>query len=125
MLAAGEPKPVFESAYGALLESVDPEAALVAAVRRAVAQPGNVWRRLLEPVTGVRTQAEYLAQVRCTLDARAQTQDWRRRAKFWKRAATEEGRHGETVTPSVSAISAVVDVLPRERRERVEEMLGR
>ncbi|KAI0824517.1 hypothetical protein BC628DRAFT_1297122, partial [Trametes gibbosa] len=125
LLAAGERKPVVEAAYDALLGGAEPEAALVAAIQRAIAQPGNVWRRLLEPVTGVRTQEAYLAQVRCTLDARAQTQDWRRRAKFWKRAAREDGRHGETVTPSVSSISAVVDVLPRKRRERVEEMVGR
>ncbi|KAI0330052.1 hypothetical protein GY45DRAFT_1224427, partial [Cubamyces sp. BRFM 1775] len=123
MVATGEPKPVVGSAYCDVLEGEDPEAALVAAIKAAIAQPDNVWRRLLEPVTGVRTQNEYLAQVRCTLDARAQIQDWRKRAKFWKRAAQDDGRHADTVTPSVSAISQVVDALPRERMERVGEML--
>ncbi|EIW53674.1 uncharacterized protein TRAVEDRAFT_134012, partial [Trametes versicolor FP-101664 SS1] len=125
MLAAGEPKPVVQSAYGQVLEGVDPETALVAAIKEAVAQPGNVWRQLLEPVTGVRTQDDYLAQVRCTLSARAQTQDWRKRAKFWKQTAKEDERHGDTVTPSISAISAVVDALPQERQEKVLEMLGK
>ncbi|KAL1939058.1 hypothetical protein VTO73DRAFT_10318 [Trametes versicolor] len=125
MLAAGEPKPVVQSAYGQVLEGVDPEAALVAAIKQAVVQPGNVWRQLLEPVTGVRTQDDYLAQVRCTLSARAQTQDWRKRAKFWKQTAKEDERHGDTVTPSISAISAVVDALPQERQEKVHEMLGK
>ncbi|OJT08622.1 hypothetical protein TRAPUB_471 [Trametes pubescens] len=125
MLAAGEPKPVVQSAYDRVLEGEEPEAALVAAIKQAVAQPGNVWRQLLDPVTGVRTRDDYLAQVRCTLSARAQTQDWRKRAKFWKQAAKEDERHGETVTPSVSAISAVIDALPQERRERVDEFLGK
>ncbi|KAI0672527.1 hypothetical protein C8Q78DRAFT_944757, partial [Trametes maxima] len=123
MLAAGEPKPVVQCAYDAVLEGAEPEAALVAAIRDAVARPGNVWRALLEPVTGVRTQEEYLAQVRCTLGARASAQDWRKRAAFWKGAAREDGRHAETVTPSVSALDPVVDALPLERRERVEGML--
>ncbi|KAI8972415.1 hypothetical protein BD414DRAFT_395110, partial [Trametes punicea] len=123
MLAAGEAKPVVNAAYTSVLEGDEPEAALVRAIKAAVAQPGNVWRQLLEPVTGVRTESEYLAQLRCTLDARAQTRDWRKRAKFWKRAAREDGRHTDTVTPSASAISDVVDALPQDRRERVGEMM--
>ncbi|KAI0633986.1 hypothetical protein C8Q77DRAFT_1018378, partial [Trametes polyzona] len=126
MLAAGEqPKPVMQSAYNTVLGGEEPEAALVAAIKRAVAQPGNVWRGILEPVTGVRTQDEYLAQVRCTLSARAQVQDWRKRARFWKGAAMEDGRHVDTVTPSVSAMSAVVDALPQERQERVQELMSK
>ncbi|KAI0357901.1 hypothetical protein OH77DRAFT_1375093, partial [Trametes cingulata] len=125
-LASGPPRmPTTESAYAHVLEGHDPEAALVASIKRALAQPDSIWRKLLEPVTGPRTQDEYLAQVRCTLDARAASRDWRKRAKFWRRAAKEDGRHADTVTPSVSAISDVVEVLEKERREKVEEMMGR
>ncbi|KAI9069767.1 hypothetical protein FKP32DRAFT_1530524, partial [Trametes sanguinea] len=112
-------QPVLASAYTSVLEGEEPEAALVAAIKRAVAQPDSVWRRVLEPVTGVRTQDEYLAQVRCTLDARAHTRDWRKRAAFWKRAAKEDGRHGETITPSASALSETADALPLARQQRV------
>ncbi|KAI0768302.1 hypothetical protein BD413DRAFT_447340, partial [Trametes elegans] len=127
VLAAGEHerKPVVERAYCAVLGGAEPEAALVEAIKQAVAQPDSVWRRLLEPVTGVRTQDEYLAQVRCTLDARTQTRDWRKRAAFWRRAAKDDGRHADTVTPSVSALSDVGDVVPNERKTKVDEMLGK
>ncbi|KAI0365023.1 hypothetical protein BV20DRAFT_911819, partial [Pilatotrama ljubarskyi] len=126
-LSSGARMPVIECAYTHVLEGADPEAALVAAIKGALAQhdSDSIWRTLLEPVTGPRTQAEYLAQVRCTLDARAASRDWRKRAKFWRRAAKEDGRHADTVTPSVSAISEVVEVLEEERRGKVEEMMGR
>ncbi|KAL7284528.1 hypothetical protein ACG7TL_001820 [Trametes sanguinea] len=116
-------QPVLASAYTSILDGDEPEAALVAAIKRAlISQPDSVWRELLEPVTGVRTQDEYLAQVRCTLDARAHSRDWRKKAAFWKRAAREDGRHGETITPSASALSETVDVLPPARQQKVEEM---
>ncbi|KAI0705659.1 hypothetical protein C8Q76DRAFT_751827 [Earliella scabrosa] len=118
-------KPVLDAAYRSVVQGEDAEAALVNAIKRAVAQPESVWRGLLEPVTGPRTQNQYLAQVRCTLDARRQIQDWRKRAKFWKSTARDGGRHVDTVTPSVSAISDVVDALPNERKERVREMMDR
>ncbi|OSD00632.1 hypothetical protein PYCCODRAFT_1426438 [Trametes coccinea BRFM310] len=116
-------QPVLASAYTSILDGDEPEAALVAAIKRTIiSQPDSVWRELLEPVTGVRTQDEYLAQVRCTLDARAHSRDWRKKAAFWKRAAREDGRHRETITPSASALSETVDVLPPARQQKVEEM---
>ncbi|KAI1790068.1 hypothetical protein LXA43DRAFT_1075004 [Ganoderma leucocontextum] len=132
MVSVGGHKPVLQSAYQRVTGQgegsgggEDAETALVAAIKDAVRQPGSVWRGLLEPVTGARTQDEYLAQVRCTLDARKQTMDWRKRTKFWKGKAKEEGRNGDTVTPSASALSAVADAIPAERRKEVREVLRR
>ncbi|KAI0717664.1 hypothetical protein C8T65DRAFT_532055, partial [Cerioporus squamosus] len=119
MVSAGAHKPVLEAVYQQVTEGEDPEAALVDAIKSATAQRDSVWCRLLEPVVGVRTQDEYLAQLRCTLDARRHTVDWRKRAKFWKGAAKEEGRHVDTVTPSVSALSDLAVILPQDRQETV------
>lgn len=123
MVTLGAHKPVIDAAYQNVVHGEDPEAALVDSIKRATAQPDSVWRELLQPVTGPRTQEAYLAQVRCTLDARRQTQDWRKRANFWKRAAMEDGRHLDTVTPSVSALSDIAGELPIARQERVREMM--
>ena len=83
----------------------------------------------LAPPEGTRTQGEYAAQVRCTLGARAEARSWRARAAFWKRAAREEGRHTETVTPSASALATTQQMeevhIGAARRARVEEMLQR
>ena len=130
MVSVGGHKPVIDSAYKRVTGQgegsgggEDAEAALAAAIKDAVRQPGSVWREILEPVTGARTQDEYLAQVRCTLDARKETMDWRKRSRFWKRKAREDGRNGDTVTPSVSALSEVADGIPAERRTRMGEAM--
>ncbi|EJF59643.1 hypothetical protein DICSQDRAFT_128148 [Dichomitus squalens LYAD-421 SS1] len=120
MIAVGGHKPVVDAAYTRVAQGEDAEAALVAAIKDAVRHPGSVWRGLLEPLTGPRTQDVYTAQVRCTLDARRQTTDWRKRTAFWKVKAKEGGRNAETVTPSVSAISAVVDAIAGERATGVQ-----
>ncbi|RDX44056.1 hypothetical protein OH76DRAFT_1360231, partial [Lentinus brumalis] len=119
VVSAGAHKPVLEAAYRQVTEGEDPEAALVNAIQNATAQRDSAWCRLLEPVIGVRTQDEYLAQLRCTLDARRHTVAWRKRAKFWKGAAKDEGRHVDTVTPSVSALSDVAVFLSQDRQDTV------
>ena len=125
MVSVGGHKPVLDSAYKRVVGigegdggGEDAEAALATAIKDAVRQPGSVWRELLEPVVGARTQAEYLAQVRCTLDARKQTRDWRKRATFWKSRAKEDGRNGDTVTPSSSALSAIEDRIPEQEMNK-------
>ncbi|KAH9910883.1 uncharacterized protein BXZ73DRAFT_108401 [Epithele typhae] len=52
----------------------------------------------------VRTEDDYLAQVRCTLTARADVRAWQRRAAFWRRLALATGANAGVVTPSASAL---------------------
>ncbi|KAL6306885.1 hypothetical protein BKA93DRAFT_709320, partial [Sparassis latifolia] len=123
MIAIGGHKPVLDRAYRDLSAGTDPEAALVTAIKEATARPDSVWATLLEPLIGTRTPEEYLAQVQCTLRARKELRDWRKRAKFWKRAAREADAHAATVTPSPSDVSSVVEVLPPARQEAVNTLL--
>ncbi|OCH87170.1 hypothetical protein OBBRIDRAFT_694930, partial [Obba rivulosa] len=125
MISVGAHKPVLDQAYRDLVSGKEPEAALVSAIKEAIAQPGpdNVWRELLEPVVGQRSPEDYLAQVRCTLSARRETREWRKRAKFWKGTATEGGTRGGTITPSPSDISSIMEEFLPERQKPVDELM--
>ncbi|CCM05397.1 uncharacterized protein FIBRA_07613 [Fibroporia radiculosa] len=125
MVAVGGHKPVLDRASCALFDGIDPEAALVSAIKDAVAQPGSVWATLLDPVLGPRTPNEYSSQVRCTLRARQDAREWHKRAKFWKGKARESSAHLETVTPSVSNISSVVEVLSGDRQRALDILIER
>ena len=116
-------QPVLQRTYSEVIRGRDPEEALVNAIQDAILQPDNVWHRLLEPVVGSRSQAQYLAQLNCTLRARRDAHDWRKRAKFWKSNAREGGCHVDTVTPSVSQLSDVVDELPLERQRALNALI--
>ncbi|EMD37146.1 hypothetical protein CERSUDRAFT_124111 [Gelatoporia subvermispora B] len=124
MISVGAHKPVLDRAYQELLSGEDPEAALVASIKEALARPApdNVWRELLEPVVGRRSPEEYLAQVRCTLSARRETRDWRKRAKFWKATAVNSKHPLELVTPSPSDISSILEELSPERQKAVDDL---
>ncbi|KAI0739551.1 hypothetical protein C8Q80DRAFT_1199240 [Daedaleopsis nitida] len=127
MVSVGAHRPVIDAGYQGVVQGEDAEAAVVLAIRSALEQPESVWRQLLEPVTGPRTPAEYMAQVRCTLRARREVRVWRWKAGFWKGKAREDGRCEETVTPSASKVEEVVEgadgAVPEERMARVEEMM--
>ncbi|KAI0089581.1 hypothetical protein BDY19DRAFT_942980 [Irpex rosettiformis] len=108
--------PILVSVFQAVLSGDNPLDALIRSVKLAVSQASdsgtasgsNPWRTLLEPVVGPRSPEDYIAQVNCTLRARRESRDWRKRAIFWKGHAREDGRHQETVTPSSSQLSDIV-----------------
>ncbi|CAL1709491.1 unnamed protein product [Somion occarium] len=125
MVTASAHKPVLELAFRRTLDGEDPEEAVVHAIKDEMDNMGSVWRALLEPIVGQRSPDDYLAQVDCTLKARREARDWRKKARFWKNSAKEGERHAATVTPSVSALSDVVDELPPERQKVVDEMLAK
>ncbi|KAI0689537.1 hypothetical protein BC835DRAFT_1252796, partial [Cytidiella melzeri] len=107
--------PILVSVFQGVLSGESPLDALIDAVQLALAQPpeprssGNPWRTLLEPVVGPRSPQDYIAQVNCTLRARRESRDWRKKAKFWKVLARESGTHRGTVTPSASKLSDMGD----------------
>ncbi|OBZ66381.1 hypothetical protein A0H81_13614 [Grifola frondosa] len=123
--AGGRTLPVLDHTWQLVSNGAEPEEALVIAIKEAVSRPGSSWRVLLEPVTGQRSPEEYIAQVNSTLQARRETHDWRKRAKFWKGAALESGRHSMTVTPSPSNISSIIEELSSERQQAVDDLLER
>ena len=100
--------PVINSVIDRIPGGEDAEDALVDSIKEATKDPQSPWRRLLEPVTGPRSPETYIAQVNCTLRARKDGSDWRKKAGFWKYSAKEDGRHVNTVTPSVSQLSDLV-----------------
>ncbi|KAI0757886.1 hypothetical protein BC629DRAFT_1296372, partial [Irpex lacteus] len=107
--------PILVSVFQAVLSGATPLEALINSVKQAISQsslPGsssNPWRTLLEPVVGSRSPEDYIAQVNCTLRARRESRDWRKKALFWKGHAREDGRHQDTVTPSSSQLSDIVE----------------
>ncbi|KAH9831765.1 uncharacterized protein C8Q71DRAFT_682900, partial [Rhodofomes roseus] len=121
LISAGAHKPVLSRAYNEVSVGVDPEEALVIAIREALDAPDSPWTALLEPIIGPRTPEEYRAQVRATLDARKDAKNWRKRAKWWKSQAKEAGLKA-AITPSPSNISSIVEDLPEERQRALDEL---
>ncbi|EPT03317.1 hypothetical protein FOMPIDRAFT_1091014, partial [Fomitopsis schrenkii] len=115
LISVGAHKPVLSRAHDDVSAGVDPEEALIAAIREALEKPDSPWTALLEPIIGPRTPDEYRAQVRATLDARKEAKRWRKKAKWWKRRATETGTK-DLITPSPSDISSIMEELSEERR---------
>ncbi|KZT63385.1 hypothetical protein DAEQUDRAFT_733875 [Daedalea quercina L-15889] len=124
LISAGAHKPVLARAYDDVSAGMDPEEALVAAIREALEKPDSPWTALLEPIIGPRTPDEYRAQVRATLDARKEVKNWRKKAKWWKGRATEVGGV-DAITPSPSDISSVVEELSEERQQALNELRER
>ncbi|KAH9915210.1 uncharacterized protein B0H18DRAFT_818738, partial [Fomitopsis serialis] len=121
LISAGAQKPILARAYDDVYIGVDPEEALVAAIREALENPDSPWTALLEPIMGPRTPEEYRAQVRATLDARKEAKNWRKKAKWWKGKAGGAGLQ-DVITPSPSDISSVVEELPEERQRALIEL---
>ncbi|KAH8097002.1 hypothetical protein BXZ70DRAFT_943873 [Cristinia sonorae] len=119
------------SAYNGVLERTsqrveqgyDPEDSVVDAIKVSLEDPESVWHRLLDPLLGERSPQDYLAQTKCTLKARRESRDWEKKAKFWRETAKEEGRHMNTITPSVSQLSDVFPEVPPERKVALDDML--
>jgi hypothetical protein len=60
------------------------------------------------------------------LNVRRDLRDSKKIARFWKRAAKEDSEaHVDTVTPSISMISSIHEVLSEERQSRVATLMAR
>ncbi|KAJ6513812.1 hypothetical protein C8R47DRAFT_620384 [Mycena vitilis] len=122
MISVGLHQRVLGDAHTALRAGIDPDVALVDAIKDAAADPESPWSKIIPSVTGSRTKEEYRSSLNLTLKTRKELRDTRKIAKFWKRVAQEDGRN-EIVTPSVSAISSIHEPLPAERQKAVEELM--
>lgn len=120
---------VLGAAHAAMRAGEDPDAALVKAIKDAANVPGSPWKGIMEAVNGKRTQEEYLSALRMTLRVRRESRGLQKVAKFWKRSALAalEGVEAASgmVTPSVSTISSVCEVLSEERQHKVDELITR
>lgn len=114
---------VLGDAHAALRAGIDPDEALVSAIKEAAAVPTSPWSTIITGVTGPRTTDEYRSSLNMTLKTRRELKDTKKVAKFWKRVAQEDGRNG-IVTPSVSSISSINEPLPAERQKAVDELIS-
>ncbi|KAJ6606641.1 hypothetical protein DFH09DRAFT_1353705 [Mycena vulgaris] len=123
MINVGLHQRVLGDAHAALRAGIDPDMALVNAIKDAAAIPGSAWSTIIPSITGPRTPDEYRSSLNMTLKARKELRDTKKVAKFWKSIAKEEGRVG-IVTPSVSTISSIHEPLPADRQKAVEELIS-
>ncbi|KAF7338567.1 hypothetical protein MVEN_02082900 [Mycena venus] len=123
MISVGLHQRVLGDAHAAMRAGVDPDQALVDAIKEAAAVPGSPWSTIIPSVTGPRTPDEYRSSLNLTLKTRKELRDAMKIAKFWKRIAHEEGRPA-IVTPSVSTLSSIHEPLPAERQKAVEELMA-
>ncbi|KAJ3492002.1 hypothetical protein NLI96_g306 [Meripilus lineatus] len=123
VISLGGHKPVLQQAFDSSLHGRDPEEAIVDAITDAILVPGSTWKRLLGPAIGQRVQVDYVAQLNCTLRARKDATEWRKKTKYWKRKARENDLHINTVTPSVSQLSDIVVELSPERQKAFDALV--
>ncbi|KDR81412.1 hypothetical protein GALMADRAFT_239291 [Galerina marginata CBS 339.88] len=71
-----------------------------------------------------RTLDEYSSALRMTLATRKALRDQRKITKYWKNVALVGGQLN-TVTPSVSTISSIREILPADRQAAVEALMAR
>ncbi|KAJ7074398.1 hypothetical protein C8F01DRAFT_1361056 [Mycena amicta] len=123
MINVGVHQRVLGDAHAALRAGVDPDLALVDAIKDAATVPGSPWSTIIPSVTGPRTQDEYKASLNMTLKARKELRDAKKVAKYWKQLVLENAPTG-IVTPSVSSISSIHEPLPPERQKAVDELIS-
>ncbi|TCD59801.1 hypothetical protein EIP91_011413 [Steccherinum ochraceum] len=123
VVSCGAHTSILERASLRLDQGYDPEESIVNSVKLALQDSNSIWTRLLDPLIGARSPQDYQAQTKCTLVARRESRDWQKKARFWKDTARQEGRHVDTVTPSVSQLSDVVADVPPERKAILDDML--
>jgi hypothetical protein len=70
------------------------------------------------------TPDEYSSALRMTLKTRRQLRDQKKVTKFWKRQAISEGKQS-VMTPSVSTLSSLHEVLPVERQAALDALVSR
>nr|GAT57576.1 predicted protein [Mycena chlorophos] len=123
MINVGLHQRVLGDAHAALRAGVDPDAALVEAIKAAAAVPESPWSTIIPSVTGPRTQDEYRASLHMTLKTRRELRASKKIAKYWKQIALEHSPSG-IITPSVSSISSIHEPLPPERQKAVDELVS-
>lgn len=77
-----------------------------------------------EQSVNLRTLDEYSSALRMTLMTRRQLRDQKKATKFWKRQAISEGKQS-IMTPSVSTLSSLHEVLPVERQAALDALVSR
>ncbi|CAK5279409.1 unnamed protein product [Mycena citricolor] len=115
---------VLGDAHAAVRAGIDPDQALVDAIKQAAADPGSAWSSIVPRVAGSRTPDEYKSSLSLTLKTRRDLRDARKIAKFWKQVAAEAGK-SDIVTPSPSNVSSIHDALPPQRQRAVEELISK
>jgi hypothetical protein len=116
-------EPVLARVQVALRVGENADEALVDSIKEAAARPGSPWARIIPAVTGPRTSDNYISAINATLNVRKELKECKKVAKFWKETAKEGPEHAGTVTPSISKISSVHEVLSEERQYAVDELL--
>lgn len=76
-------------------------------------------------VVGPRSPNDYMSALHLTLKSRRQLRDCKKSVKFWKHTAKQDPRNLDLVTPSVSNISSVHDILPPERQEAIHALIAK
>ena len=113
-------------AHGLVSEGQNPVDALVKTIKEAAAVPGSNWAAILPAISGLRTQAEYIAALRLSLDARRELRKCKKITKFWKKLAQQQSDlYSGMVTPSVSALSSIYEKLSPERQDAVKVLIER
>jgi hypothetical protein len=125
MVDIGLHEAVLPRACGGLRAGEDADEALIDSIKEAAAKPESPWSRIIPAVTGPRSPEEYISSINATLKVRRELKDCRKVAKFWKRTAkATSAANANIITPSVSAISSVQEVLSEERQTAVATLLA-
>jgi hypothetical protein len=116
-------KAVLEEALAALEDGGNPEDVVMSAIKQARIKadhtgPGTA-------ITGHRTPEQYGAVLKMTLKVRKELKGHKKITKFWKRAAQQDGKHKDTITPSPSDISSIHETLSPERQKAVDDLAVR
>ncbi|KAF8350927.1 hypothetical protein F5887DRAFT_1069881 [Amanita rubescens] len=115
---------IITNAHSSVSEGQDSIHAIVKAIKEAAAVPGSNWAVILPAISGPRTQAEYIAALRLSLNIRKELRKCKKIAKFWKSIAQQQST-SSVVTPSVSALSSIYEKLSPERRDAVNALVER
>ena len=115
---------VVTNAHMSISEGQDAVHALIKAIREAAAVPGSNWAIILPAVSGLRTQAEYIAALHLSLNIRKELRKCKKVSKFWKTLAQRQFT-SSVVTPSVSALSSIYEKLSPERQDAVNALIER
>ncbi|KAJ3749484.1 hypothetical protein DFH05DRAFT_1476938 [Lentinula detonsa] len=96
--------------------------AIVDAIREAAEEPHSPWSILIPPVIGPRSQDHYTSALSITLKTRSDLRRTKNLARYWKSFAKENEIHEDVITPSVSTLSEVQEVLTAERQKAVDAL---
>ncbi|KAF9219623.1 hypothetical protein BS17DRAFT_386905 [Gyrodon lividus] len=98
---------------------------LVDAIRDASNDDSTLLARLKPIIVNGRTPEHYLSALNMTLSIRKQLKSQKKKSKFWKKLAQEEGGHANIITPSPSDISSIREDLTPERQGALNALIAR